>query len=170
MSRAGLEPATTALKDQNGLIASVPSCDFSVHYGNSISADCPSVRFVGHGLGHNRLRRTISCRWFPTLRRSKGSLPWRNPSFRLSSQRRSIRPTIFQLHPRTMLIPLFFSAAKRISRCLFQMQIGRRLRSRRQVAKDREVGNGLFRRYPDLGERRVSITIRRILGTTSCLG
>jgi len=53
VSRAGLEPATTALKDQNGLIAGVPSRDFSVHYGNAVSVDCPSVRPFGHRFGHN---------------------------------------------------------------------------------------------------------------------
>jgi len=53
VSRAGLEPATTALKDQNGLIAGAPSRDFSVHYGNAGSVDCPSVRPFGHRFGHN---------------------------------------------------------------------------------------------------------------------
>ena len=53
VSRAGLEPATTALKDRNGLIARVWSRDFSVHYGNSVSVDCSRVRSVGHRLGHN---------------------------------------------------------------------------------------------------------------------
>jgi hypothetical protein len=58
VSRAGLEPATTALKDQNGLIAGVLSRDFPVHYGNSVSVPYSSVRPFGHRLGHNGLRRT----------------------------------------------------------------------------------------------------------------
>ena len=55
VSRAGLEPATTALKDQNGLIAGVPSRDFSVRYGNPVSVLCSSVLPFGHRLGHNGL-------------------------------------------------------------------------------------------------------------------
>jgi hypothetical protein len=53
VSRAGLEPATTALKDQNGLIAGVPFRDFSIRYGNPVSVLCSSVLPFGHRLGHN---------------------------------------------------------------------------------------------------------------------
>ncbi len=38
-SRAGLEPATTALRDQEWPYAGVLSRDFSVHYGNSVSVE-----------------------------------------------------------------------------------------------------------------------------------
>ena len=72
MSRTGLEPATTALKDQNGLIAGVPFRDFSVRYGNPVSLLCSSVLPVGLRLGHNglgsmRIASTCAC-WLDSLR------------------------------------------------------------------------------------------------------
>ena len=110
MSRAGLEPATTALRDQNGLIASVPFRDFSVSYGNPVSVPCSSLLPFGHRLGHNRLRRTIGCLWFPSPRRLRLPRPGEIPGFGIGSHWQFGR-RIVQLHPRTMLPPLCSSVA-----------------------------------------------------------
>ena len=88
MSRTGLEPATTALKDQNGLIAGVPFRDFSVvteipfpcfapvcsllgtDSGTTVLGPCESRVPVPVGLTHFALQKSVCGAMFSARKRA----------------------------------------------------------------------------------------------------